>query len=76
MPETQDEHSIVETITRLFLGTDNRDWNAVQRCFAPRVLFDMTSLADHLVRSQKDWKIDRFKFNLKFIDGNPNLEQG
>lgn len=28
----------------------------------------------HLVRSNSSWKIDRFKFNLKFIDGNKDLE--
>jgi hypothetical protein len=28
----------------------------------------------HLVRSDEGWKIDRFKFNLKFIDGNKDLE--
>ena len=28
----------------------------------------------HLVRSDGGWKIDRFKFNLKFIDGNRDLE--
>lgn len=28
----------------------------------------------HLVRSDAGWKIDRFKFNLKFIDGNKDLE--
>jgi 3-phenylpropionate/cinnamic acid dioxygenase small subunit len=28
----------------------------------------------HLVRGEGGWKIDRFKFNLKFIDGNKDLE--
>lgn len=28
----------------------------------------------HLVRSGAGWRIDRFKFNLKFIDGNKDLE--
>jgi hypothetical protein len=28
----------------------------------------------HFVRSDKGWKIDQFKFNLKFIDGNKDLE--
>jgi len=28
----------------------------------------------HLVRSNAGWKIDKFKFNLKFIDGNKDLE--
>ena len=29
----------------------------------------------HLVRQGTDWKIDRFKYNLKYIDGNPDLEK-
>jgi hypothetical protein len=28
----------------------------------------------HLLRTHGAWKIDRFKFNLKFIDGNKDLE--
>ena len=28
----------------------------------------------HLVKTYKGWKIDRFKFNLKFIDGNAELK--
>lgn len=35
---------IVDTITDLFVGTDRRDWPAVLACFAPQVLFDMSSL--------------------------------
>jgi SnoaL-like protein len=29
----------------------------------------------HLVKGERGWKIDRFKFNLKFIDGNKDLEK-
>lgn len=28
----------------------------------------------HLRETASNWQIDQFKFNLKFIDGNPNLE--
>lgn len=28
----------------------------------------------HLIKEGDDWKINKFKFNLKFIDGNPELE--
>jgi hypothetical protein len=135
---------VIETVNRLFINTDNRDWPKVRALFASRVLFDMTSLAGgrpvtimpqeivdgwdkglkalkaihhqagnylvdikdneaavfcygvawhylpnktnrntrtfvgsydiHLVKQDEEWKIDRFKFNLKFIDGNPDLE--
>lgn len=28
----------------------------------------------HLIKTSGSWRIDRFKFNLKFMDGNLNLE--
>lgn len=135
---------VIETVNRLFINTDKRDWPMVKALFAPRVLFDMTSLSGgqpaslkpqeivdgwdhglkalkaihhqagnhianiedneatvfcygvawhylpnktdrntrtfvgsydiHLVKQDEDWKIDRFKYNLKFIDGNTDLE--
>jgi len=34
---------IIEVISRLFSGTDNRDREAVQACFAASVSFDMSS---------------------------------
>ncbi|HEX9945602.1 MAG TPA: nuclear transport factor 2 family protein [Thermoanaerobaculia bacterium] len=40
-----EKDAIVGTINRLFVSTDNRDWEAVKACFTPRVFFDMTSLA-------------------------------
>lgn len=139
-----DRTRVIEVINQLFIGTDNRDWNLVKSCFAPSVLFDMSSLGagppkqttpaeivsvwetglkplkaihhqvgNHIVRVlgnraeafcygiathylpnktdvntrtfvgsydfelAKDvdrWVIAKFKFNLKYIDGNPNLE--
>lgn len=139
-----DQARIIETINRLFIGTDSRDWTLVKSCFAPSVLFDMSSLGadpphqktpdeivaawdaglkplkavhhqagNYLVRIlgekaeafcygiaihylpnktnantrtfvgsydfelAKDggrWAIAKFKFNLKYVDGNPNLE--
>ena len=139
-----DQTKIIETINRLFIGTDNRDWTLVRSCFASRILFDMSSLgagepkhltpddivtawdtglkplkaihhqtgnylvevsgtkagafcygiANHylpnksnkntrtfvgsyefeLLKDSGRWKITMFKFNLKYIDGNPDLE--
>ena len=133
---------VVDTVIRLFLATDNRDWTSVRDCFAPEVVFSMagsqpeprtpaaivsmweTGLAAiesvhhqvgnfvvktagdaadvfcygiayhykrvksgrntrvfvgsyvfHLVRIEAAWKIDQFRFNLKFIDGNAELEK-
>lgn len=142
--------AVIDTINRLFIRTDERDWPAVIDCFAPEVLFEIradtgvepTTLtpdlivggwemglrhleaihhqvgnhvvsvrggqqdapvaADafcygiashyrttrsgnntrvyvgsydfHLVEAEGGWKIDRFRFNLKYIDGNQNLD--
>ncbi|HEX9106518.1 MAG TPA: nuclear transport factor 2 family protein [Longimicrobiales bacterium] len=140
-----DKDQVAQVITRLFVGTDERDWAGVRACFAERVHFDMTSLAGgepadlspdeitagwqqglaplaavhhqmgnllvhvhgqeaeafcyatawhwlpnpsgansrtfvgsydfHLVQLAGQWRIDRFRFNLKFIDGNKDLEK-
>ena len=40
-----DKNAVIDVINRLFISTDNRDWQAVTACFAPEVLFDMTSMA-------------------------------
>ena len=144
MNNTIEKERVIDTVNRLFINTDNRDWTRVKALFALRVLFDMTSLAGgqpatispqeivdgwdkglkalkaihhqagnylvdikdneatafcygvawhylpnrtnrntrtfvgsydfHLVKQDGEWKIDRFKFNLKFIDGNKDLE--
>ena len=39
-----DRTRIIEIVSQLFIGTDNRDWALVRRCLAPSVLFDMSSL--------------------------------
>lgn len=39
-----EREKIIETINGLFIGTDQRDWVWVKRCFAPQGHFDMTSL--------------------------------
>lgn len=145
MREAGERERIIETVNRLFIYTDKRDWQKVEALFAPRILFDMTSLAGgqpetttpraivdgwdkglkalkavhhqagnflvdiknneasvfcygiamhylpnrtnrntrtfvgsydiHLEKQNEEWKIDRFKFNLKFIDGNTELEK-
>lgn len=139
-----EKEKIINVINALFIGTDQRDWVWVQKCFAPQVHFDMTSVAGgeptlltpkqivdgwekalkplkaihhqsgnfvvrvtgneatafcygialhylpnqtgentrtfvgsydfHLMKGER-WQIDLFKFNLKYIDGNLNLER-
>jgi len=140
----REKQEITELLIRMFVGTDNRDWAEVESCFAPSVLFDMTSMSGgkpskltpgeiisqwdnglqplkaihhqvgnllirtntesavafcygtashylpnksgnntrtfvgsyefHLIRNNNRWLIDRFKFNLKYIEGNQDLE--
>jgi hypothetical protein len=41
--ELRAKDQIVDTINRLFVSTDLRDWQAVRGCFAEAVLFDMSS---------------------------------
>lgn len=36
---------VVDAVTQLFIRTDNRNWLMVEKCFADRVEFDMTSLS-------------------------------
>jgi hypothetical protein len=136
--------AIADVVTRLFIATDARDWASVERCFAPAVRLDMTSLAGGvpvtlapaaitamwdegfqvlravhhqignlrvtvageratafcygtathyrptasgrnvrtfvgsydlgLVRLEGDWRVEEFRFNLKYLDGNLDLE--
>jgi 3-phenylpropionate/cinnamic acid dioxygenase small subunit len=135
---------ITEVINNLFIFTDNCDWENVEKCFAEKVHFDMTSMGAsnavvispreitdlwddglknldavhhqtgnlkidvtgdkavgfcygiashfrktssgnntrtfigsynfHFIENNDNWKIDSFKFNLKYVDGNLNLE--
>jgi hypothetical protein len=39
-----DQNDVIAAANRLFICTDNRDWQCVKDVFAPEVLFDMTSL--------------------------------
>ena len=141
-----DREAVVDTLTTLFIATDERDWAAVRGVLAPSVHFDMSSAGGgepaartpeqitggweqglaavkaihhqvgnvrvriegsvaqascygvayhwlpnptgrnsrvfvgsydfHLTRGgESGWLIDSFRFNLKFVDGNPHLER-
>jgi hypothetical protein len=142
--ELLEKQAIVETITRLFVSTDRRDWESVRACLTDQVMFDMSSMggpetgmvsaasiiegwetglrplhaihhqagnflvevggdratafcygiASHylpnlsgqntrvfvgsydftLVKSGGSWRISAFRFNLKYIEGNRQLE--
>jgi hypothetical protein len=146
LEELFETNRVIECINRLFIGTDNRDWEAVKQCFASTVLFDMSSMGagvpkeinpDDIVamwdtglkplqaihhqagnytvkingleanafcygiaihylpnktnkntrtfvgsydfllgKESGEWKIRHFKYNLKFVDGNKELEAG
>lgn len=40
--------NIQETVTRLFIATDQHDWEAVKRCFASKVELDYSSMNKQL----------------------------
>jgi hypothetical protein len=42
--ELFDKEAIGETMSRLFIATDRRGWEAVRACLTEEVLFDMSSL--------------------------------
>jgi hypothetical protein len=139
-----DKLDVIETINRLFIATDQRDWETVKRLFTDPVVIDMSSvgagparqmapndiarmwetglgalhgihhqagnfqvvlegngatafcygIAIHyrpnatghntrtfvgsynfqLSRDRGPWAISKMRFNLKWLDGNPNLE--
>jgi hypothetical protein len=145
MRQLLEKDRVIDTINRLFIATDQRDWLGVREALAAMVVFDMTSVAGgepshvsgadiaagweqglrpieaihhqagnyrvevqgdeatafcygtashyrkttsgrntrvfvgsydfHLKLLQGRWRIDRFRFNLKYMDGNAELER-
>ena len=145
LAEMSNRLAVQDTLIALFMGTDTKNWTAVQDVFAPKVKFDMTSLtggspkeltpseitaiwevglkdipiihhqggnyqirvhgneADahyygtafhyrpnmtqkntrvfvgsydaHLTRLAGNWKIDAFRYNSQFVEGNLNLDK-
>jgi SnoaL-like domain len=143
--ELLEKDRIIDTINRLFIATDERDWAGVREVLADRLLMDMTSLgggtptqvtsqqvaagweqglqpmeavhhqvgnyrvtiegdqatafcygiASHYRKTRSGrntrvfvgsydfhlrllggrWRIDSFRFTLKYLDGNPDLER-
>ena len=53
---------IVETVNRLFIYTDEQDWSKLQKVFADKVDFDMSSLGGEVTAGKpadqicEDWK--------------------
>lgn len=39
-----EEKNVVETVNRLFVSTDNRDWEGVKDCFADKVVMELLSI--------------------------------
>jgi hypothetical protein len=44
-PGNMDNHEIIETVNKLFISVDNRDWKNVKAIFNDTVLLDYTSMA-------------------------------
>lgn len=70
---------VIETVNRLFINTEvfcyGVAWHYLQNKTDRNTRTFVGSYDFHLVNQDGEWKIDRFKFNLKFIDGNPDLEK-
>ena len=67
------------------LKIDVSDEKAVAFCYGTASHFKKTTSGEntrtfvgsynfHLTKNKDDWRIDSFKFNLKYVDGNLNLE--
>ncbi|MGE0397452.1 MAG: nuclear transport factor 2 family protein [Kofleriaceae bacterium] len=64
-----DREAIVDVITHLFVGTDDRDWERVKRCFCDQVVFDMTSLGGGTPETKTPQQIvDGWDVGLRGID--------
>jgi hypothetical protein len=60
---------IKEVINNLFIFTDNRDWESVEKCFAEKVHFDMTSMgAGSAVELEPRQITDMLDHGLKSIE--------
>ena len=44
LAEIRERQAVLDVITRLFVSTDERDWKAVESCFARQTRFDMSSM--------------------------------
>jgi hypothetical protein len=64
MQDLIEKQKAIDLVTRVFIETDNKNWEAIKACFTSSVRFDMT------YQGGGSWKIAAFKFNLKYMDGN------
>ena len=44
-----EEKRAIETVNRLFVSTDNRDWESVKACFADEVVLDMDNRGERIM---------------------------
>jgi hypothetical protein len=64
-----EREAIIETVDRLFIATDIRAWQDVRSVFAPKVLFDMTSLTGDAPASRTPAEIaETWKTGLAGVD--------
>jgi len=79
--------AVEDTVGRLFVATDERNWPALESFFTTPFTLDMTSVAGGSPTQitgrevAAAWAaafeplVSDLKFLLKFIDGNPDLEK-
>jgi SnoaL-like protein len=64
-----DQIRIEESINRLFVCTDSRDWSNVRKCFAPVVRIDMSSVGAGAAREMTPEQItDMWEDGLKTLE--------
>lgn len=61
--------AVEDVVTRLFVATDERDWAAVESCFAPSFVFDMSSMTGAAAAIMTPRQVaDMWKEGLKALD--------
>jgi hypothetical protein len=55
--EANDRLDVIDAVNRLFIATDNRDWDGVRHCFNAPVTIDMSSVGAGLARQMQPAEI-------------------
>ena len=70
MSAFDDRLDVMEAVNRLFIATDQRDWDAVKKCFNSPVTFDMASVGAGPPRQIEPGDIaDMWRQGLSALDG-------
>jgi len=68
--EANDRLDVIDAVNRLFIATDNRDWDAVRHCFNAPVTIDMSSVGAGPARQMQPAEIaGMWQQGLESLDG-------